>query len=258
MDRRLELAEALMDLSRASERVAKLLTTAPIEFTTDKITEALATRNVKLDPWSYQNWPSAPAPTRSVPDEDRFVGTNVLEWAMGGLPAVTVGWSHAREIFIVTNKYHQPGPNTKIVDGPGAGRYDVGVIWESLEFSDDPLGVLLMFKKHCKLVYVRFRPWTSYDGAYLNHPDRVYYHLATEVANDVRWKVVRPLAEYDRLIRDVGMSVRERRINTRQMEPFFKTNPEVMDTICARTWGTIDRDQAVRIMMTDSVDYVLG
>ncbi len=89
--------------------------------------------------------------------------------------------------------------------------------------------------------------------------NKAFAHLAMDMDHEVLFKVVRPLATYESLVKSVGgMPVHERHINTIQPDTFFTTNEEIMRVIRERTWGKISCDQAIKIMATDSVDYVLG
>lgn len=258
MDRRLEMMEALTDLSRASQRVARLISEGVLgEFKDETILTALGDSRETIDIAKFADWPAAT--TRIHRDPLDFTDMDVLELCTGPqMPVVT-----AHQIDLITDgwKFEDDQPqNVRIVHyGQYQKQYDVGVIWESLEFTKDPAKWLDAFKRCCRKVYVRFRPWSSRNGAFMSSTlNKAYAHLAMDMDHEIRFKVVRPLATYDTLIKSIGMPIEERRINTIQPETFFTTNEEIMRVIRERTWGTISFDNAIKIMTTESVDYVLG
>jgi hypothetical protein len=261
MDRRMEVVEALMDLSRASQRVASLISQGVIgEFKDETVLSALGDSKEVIDVARFTDWPAAVNSVRI--DTLDFADLRVLEWNIGPVPPKCLNLQTARSVDLVTDdwKFSTQPSNVKIIK-PQDHRsdYDVGVIWESAEFAKDPAMVLELMKKCCHKVYIRFRPWTSRDGAFMSGTvNKAFLHLATDMDHQVLFKVVRPLATYEALVKSAGMPVHERRVNTTQPETFFTTNEEVMRVIRERTWGKISFDQAVKIMATDSVDYVLG
>lgn len=253
MDKTEELVEALLELSKSSERVAKLLSQHKIGvFQEEAILTSLGTsrENVKMRP----GWPRIDR--RPVTREVHYNDLVVLEWCASPQMPLTLDWHTARHIDLIVDHHDFTQlPNMEIVREPKYKNYDIGVVWESFEFIQDPSTILRMLKKYCHNVLVKFRPWSSQDGAFL--ADKAFTHLAMDVDHQVKHKVVRPLATYEKLIASLGMTVVERQINTVQVDPFF-TNPEILRVIKERTWGSITDSQAIQIMATDSVEYVLS
>ncbi len=253
-----------MDLSRASQRVARLMTEGAIgELKDDTILSALGDSKEIIDVARFADWPAAIG--RTTREVFNFADLNVLELNAGPQAPIIAANPHvrAKQIDLITDGYKFQGEqpqNVRIIHyGQHKPSYDVGVIWESLEFTKDPAIWLQAFKKCCHKIYVRFRPWTSRDGAFMSGTlNKAFAHLTMEMDHEVRFKVVRPLASYESLIKSVGMPIEERRVNTTQPDTFFTTNEEIMRVIRERTWGTISFEQAIKIMATDSVDYVLG
>lgn len=259
----MEMVEALMDLSHASQRVAKLISEGVIgEFKDETVLSALGDSKEVIDVAKFADWPKATG--RSDLETFNFADMTVLELNAGPQrPRVASRPGLAKQIDLITDGYKFEGEQPKNVRtihyGQHKPSYDVGVIWESLEFAKDPAMWLQAFKKCCHKIYIRFRPWTSRNGAFMSGTlDKAFAHLVMDIDHEVRFKVVRPLATYESLIKTTGMPVEERRVNTTQPDTFFTTNEEVMRVIRERTWGKISFDQAIKIMATDSVDYVIG
>jgi hypothetical protein len=262
MDKRFELAEALMDLSRASERVAKLITQTAIgEVGSETILTASGSSTETIDANNISGWPLVPSIVSGLDlsFDMSLYRLTVLEFHRGPNIPITANHNHATSIDIITDSYtfkEQP-QNVKIISPKECRkRYDLGVIYESLEFTNDPATILAMFKRCCKKIVIRFRPWTSSDGAFLH--DKAFLHLVQDTDNSIQFKVTRPLASYESLIKSMGLSTDERRINTRQLNQFFIDNEQIMRVLRERTWGNIDYEQAVKILTIDSVDYVLN
>lgn len=245
-------------------RVAKLISEGAMgEFKEDTILSALGDSKEVIDVARFNDWPVANT-GRNLRGLPNFADMRVLELNAGPNRPVVAGLCpNARQIDLITDGWKFEGEqpkNVRIVHyGQHKTDYDVGVIWESLEFSKDPITWLQAFKKCCHKIYIRFRPWTSRDGAFMSGTlNKAFAHLVMDLDHEVRFKAVRPLATYDSLIKGVGMPIEERKINTSQPDTFFTTNEEIMRVLRERTWGTISFDQAIKIMATDSVDYVIG
>ncbi len=263
MDRRLEVVEALMDLSRASQKIAKLVAEGALgDFKDETVLSTIGDSKEVIDIARFADWP----PAFEQPRWDKpgpFEGLRVLEFNGGPQPPVSYKLNTAKSIDLITHGHaieNQPA-NVRIINSSKEQRtdYDVGIIWESLEFVPDPAKILMMFQKRCHKVYIRFRPWSSRNGAFMADVlDKAYAHLVMDMDHEVKFKAIRPLATYEALVKVTGMPVHERHINTSQPSTFFTTNEEIMRVIRERTWGKISFDQAIKIMATDSVDYVLG
>jgi len=266
MDKRTELINALQGLGRHAERVAKLLAEYPTE-PVEAPSNTIPICDRIIDPSNYPYWPQAtevPEFEDRARDDSSYVnildGESVLELSLG--PTYPVSVYHEQiKIDLMTDsfKFNEQPKIVRIVNSSKELKkdYDVGIAWESLEFSDQPLLHLMMLKKCCRRIYIKFRPWSSRNGAFQsNHYNLAYMHLARPVNHQVRHRVIRPLATYEDLLQKAGLIPTERKINTDGPPALFTDYPEIMDTIIARTWGNIDRGEASRIMMTDSVEYV--
>lgn len=263
MDKRIEIVDALLDLSRASKRVARLISQGAFGNLKEELpTITVGNSKEIIDIDLFEKWPAAdyrcPAFSANLDD------LTVLEWSANNAP-VTVSHKNAKRIDLIAGGAypftHDQPANVRVLnstDNPDA-KYDVGVIWETAEFLDDPTITILTMAKCCHKIYIRFRPWTSRDGAFTSGVvNRAFAHLVINMDHKVKHQVIRPLATYEQIIKNSHLPIHERRINTTQPEEFFSTNTEVMRVLCERTWGKIDTDQALKIMATDSVDYVLG
>lgn len=255
MDSRLEISEALMDLSRASERVAKLLAKGAIPIIkNDAAVTSIGNSTETINFKQYQQWPDVKVNHLPSPGIDLNSAT-ILQFANGPTRPIL---GKCKKLDLITDSFVDPQPEyVKIIKAQErAHNYDIGIVWESLEFCTNPASILQIFKQCCKKTYIRFRPWSGQDGAFLNN--KAFIHLITDTDHTVQWKVIRPLATYETLIKATGMVVLERHINTSQVDQFISENHKIMQVLRDRTWGeTIRYDEILKIMATDSVDYVL-
>jgi hypothetical protein len=262
MDRRLELVEALLGLSRQCERVAKLLTenvVGPLQD--DTLVTTLPTTNLSIDVSTLADWPIASYITdlkqsaRLRATEFKFDGLKVLEYNTGPVYPITDYHRNCYELDIITDKGTATGRIIHLNEAHD-NHYDIGILYEVLEFCDDPVNILLEMKRRCKRLIIRFRPWTGRDGGFQSpFFNKAYAHLAMTLSTQVRYKVTRPLATYETLLSKTGLSVESRHIQTDPVEDSFDNT--VMDVIIARTWGAIPKEEARRIMATSAVEYVV-
>jgi hypothetical protein len=269
MDKRLELIDALLAMGRHCKYVAKLLSAEVVgEVKPEPILVPAGddTRQI-AHPGNYPGWPrSDHRPIRERVRTDTaqlppLAGLRVLEFSAGSSWPVSVYHTDAKVDLIVNDyKFQEPLQplNTRIIGSCNeAGlNYDVGVVWESLELVPDPLVVLAELKARCAKIILRVRPWSSRNGAFLN--DLAFVHLARPVDHQVQFKVVRPMATYESLFTRLGLTVHERRVHSITVDEFFAANSDVLEVIIERTWGKIDPQEALRIMATDHIDYVVG
>lgn len=265
-NRRYELIDALLALGKQAERVAGLLANEIVQGIDDdaNLTTVLPGTDRVIDPVNYADWPILETMT---PEETTFGsrekfqldGLSVLEYNRGPTHPVSV-FVDSANIQLITDsfKFKTQPPNVKIINQIKNEYYDVGIIWESLEFLENPAKLLAQFKGCCKKIFVRFRPWTSRNGGFLNY--LAFAHLVRPVTTGVLWKVIRPLATYAELFSQVGLTIQEQKVNSEPVEPFFqpffKCN-DILATIIDRTWGGIRPAEALRIMTTTSIDYVV-
>lgn len=242
-----ELSEALIDLSRSANKIAKLLVQGSLQ---NLLQQNIGSKSLNIN--DFVNWPDYSPPEPIYYTIPNIESLSILEYAYGS--PITEGC----KIDLITcggyNFVDQPKNIRIILSHETNDNYDFGIIYESLEFSTDPIVILQIFKKCCKRIYIRFRPWTSQNGAFLN--SKAFVHLVNDIDNSVIWKVIRPLATYESLFSKLNFIIIERKINHIQVPEFFN-NDEILLTIQNRVWGEIDRSQMLKILTIDSVDYIL-
>lgn len=114
-------------------------------------------------------------------------------------------------------------------------------------------------------LYVHTHPWTSRHGGELyNQLNKAYVHLAltTDELIDLgitpkhNIKVSRPMAAYEKLFTDAGFDVVSKNIKSEEVDEYIRIH--LLDRIIKLTWcGSIDREQAVRIMNNQFINYYL-
>lgn len=270
MDKRLELVDALLTLGKQAEKVAKLLSADVVgEMKEETLLIPTPQSDKTINVNSYQFWPDASfhhtSPLRRAQMDATILpplaDLTVLEYSIGPTYPVSPHHPHAK-IALITDAYKfdtQP-PNVKIINSftEAGSNYDIGILWETLEFDANPPLILTEMKQRCKKIIVRFRPWTSRDGAFQSSFfNKAFAQLVGPLEHQVKFKVVRPLATYESLFAKLQLATQERKINSVHLEEFFQTN-NILQIAIERTWGTIRKDEAIRIMMTDSIDYTVA
>jgi len=270
MDKRFELIDALLTLGKQAEKVAKLLSAETVGIIKDEtILINLPKSDTMINVESYKFWPEAnfhnsSALRRAQIDASSIqslANLTVLEYSIGQTYPISPHHPDAK-IALITDAYKfdtQP-QNVKIINSfsEAGNKYDVGILWETLEFDDNPAFVLTEMRQRCNKIVIRFRPWTSRNGAFQSeYYNKAFAQLVGPLDHKVKFKVVRPLATYESLFTKLGLSIQERKINSVHFEEFFQ-NDIIINTIIERTWGNIRKDEAVRIMMTDSIDYIVS
>lgn len=255
MNKELELAEALMDLSRAAERASKLLSQRSISQPKSQAVPKPGRSTNTIDHLEYPEWPEASFSEM----EFELSLNNKIALEVSKKTVISALHSNAQRIDLVTPEYpfdSQP-QNIKIVgkDEFSANRYDLGILYETLEFEKSPEALLLLLKTCCRKICLRMRPWTSRNGAFLNK--KAFAHLVSPSNHEVEFVVTRPLASYESLFTTVGLIIEQRRIGTSQIDTFFKERETILNTIIGRVWDDIDREQAMKILSINNVDYVL-
>jgi hypothetical protein len=143
--------------------------------------------------------------------------------------------------------------------------YDMLIINESLEFSEDPTNLLLNLKSYLKphgKIFIRFKPWTSINGGYQkSYCNKAYAHLLADLERnkDIKFRPLRPLAAYEQMFKELGLLVASKNLSSVPPSEIITQNEEIMNTIISNTWGhdNIDKATAVSIMSTTSVYYLL-
>lgn len=278
MNDRLELVNALLLLSKQCEHVAKLLsadTLSDIRPETELI--ELPNSSKIIDMREFEIWPEAVSNSGSSRmgvsrRQARSIGFNlgkssILEYSNG--PSVPIGHSFEdTSVELLCNDYKfDPGeqPNSvKIINSfeEARGPYDIGIVYESLEFDDNPVTTLLKIKQRIRpngKIFVRFRPWSSRDGGFQSsYFNKSFAHLLIDLESNelIRNKVVRPIAKYESIMNAARLNVISRRINSVAPDDHIITNTEYMDVLINRTWGVIKLEEAIKIMSTTSVDFL--
>jgi hypothetical protein len=272
VDKRLELIDALLSLGKQAEHVAKLLTKEAVgSLVSDTVIATIETPNEatrrQINLAQYLVWPEANV---ERPDAHyraqlaatklpSLAGLTVLEYSIG--PTFPVSQFHKCKTDIVTNahKFTPQHDNVKILNGlnDAQATYDIGIIWESLEFVEDPLIVLIEMKKLCKKLMIRFRPWTSRDGGFQSFSfNKAYAQLVMDIDTPVKFKQTKPLSDYEKLFGKAGLSIMERKVNSISVEDFILT-VDFLEVAKQRTWGQITTEEVVKILRTDTVDYTV-
>lgn len=132
---------------------------------------------------------------------------------------------------------------------------------------DDPVQVLKTLHgilKEKGTIILNVHPWTARHGAHLyNQFNKAYIHLYlnsqelqdANLEHEHNLKVTKPLATYERWIKQAGLIVEDRRVINVEPESIFCG--EIMDKIISNTWGKIDYDQALKIMSIQNIYYTL-
>lgn len=268
MDQRLELIDALLTLGKQAERVAKLLSTEIVGEMREETIITIPKTDISLDIHQYKQWPEAADPRSSESYAQletvhlpSLSDLKILEYTAYPLHPVSHFHQHAKVDLLTDHfAFNKQPDNVRIINSFAEAKdtYDVGIIWETIEMHDNPPVLLLEMKKRCQKIIIKFRPWTARNGGYQeSFINKAYAHLLMDLDTRVKFKVTRPLATYESLFSKAGLPILERRVNSSSVEEFLQ-NPDFMKVIIARTWGALREEEAIRIMMTDSVCYTVG
>lgn len=115
-------------------------------------------------------------------------------------------------------------------------------------------------------IFLRAHPWTSKHGGHLYEDgfNKAYLHLALTLDEMARagfkmqpnLRIARPMAAYEHMFTQAGLNIIERKGHTEQPDRFF--TGEILDRIIKVTWrGAINREDALKIMSNDFIDYSL-
>ncbi len=259
MDKRLALVDALLTLGKQCETVAKLLSINALGDLEQDTLITLTQSNEFIDVAKQPYWPEIdqkPALTNKFHEEATTIpDLKVLEFNAGDSLPVTTNYKHAIVDLIVDDfKFPARPVNIRLISWKETKEYDIGIINESLEFVNDPGIILTKFKQCCKKIIIRLRPWTSHNGAFQSN--KAYAHLVMPIDTKVKFKVVRPIATYESLFAKIGLIVEERQIWNRIPNEFFN-NDSFLDMAIKRTWGSLKKEDALRIITTETIDYVV-
>lgn len=278
MNNTIEIINALLLLSEQCKRTAKLLSANPLsELTPETELFKLPNSSKAIDIQEFELWPEAiqhnghcSLVLSKLQAHDigyNFSNASIIEYSNG--PSVPIGYMfNNTQVELICNSYkfgsdNQP-ENVKIIGSfdEAVGPYDVGIIYESLEFDENPVLTLLKMKRLIKphgKMFIRFRPWSSRDGGFQsNHFNKAFAHLLMDLESDVKSKVVRPIAKYESFLNAAKLRILGRRIKSTHPDDYITTNKEFMDVLISRTWGSIGIHEAVKIMSTTAVDFLVS
>lgn len=149
--------------------------------------------------------------------------------------------------------------------------YDLILAYDVLDHlvEDDPTDIMLWLRELLAddgLIFVRNHPWTAKHGGHLyDQVNKAYLHLALTADELVQrglqlshnLKISRPMAIYERWYKDAGLKIIDKKIEAENPEEFF--SGDLLDRIIKTTWGgNMDRDQALKIMANQFIDYKLS
>lgn len=280
MNDKLELVNALLSLSKQCEYVAKLLSTNILSDIQPKAELIQLPNSSKtIDVQEFEIWPKAvsasslnwmDASYRQAKSIGFNLGkSNILEYSNG--PSIPIGHSFQdTNVELLCNDYKfSPGDqphSVKIISSfeEAHGPYDIGIIYESLEFDDDPIATLIKIKQRIKpngKIFIRFRPWSSRDGGFQSsYFNKSFAHLLLDLESNtlVKNKVVRPIAKYESIMNAAKLNVISRKINSVAPDDHIIMNIEYMNVLIDRTWGIMKLEEAIKIMSTTSVDFLVS
>ncbi len=150
------------------------------------------------------------------------------------------------------------------------GPYDLIYIYDVLDqlVGEDPIDVLEWIGSLITpdgFIFVRTHPWTSRHGGNIHETyNKAYLHLTMTADEFLKHdmdlphnlKIVRPLAAYEKWVSESGLKIHHRNSITKKVEAFFEG--PVLDRIIKINWaGSLSRDQALKIMSNEFIDFVL-
>ena len=114
-------------------------------------------------------------------------------------------------------------------------------------------------------IFIRTHPWTSkHGGGIYDQLNKAYVHLALTTSELIdagvrplfNLKISRPMATYEKWFTDAGLKLEHRNIIAEPPHSYICNN--LLDRIIKITWGdNIDKEQAIRIMSNQFIDYTL-
>lgn len=280
MDNRLEIVNSLLSLGKQCEYLAKLLASSTFSELSPK-TELIQLPDMSraIDICEFELWPAATESSNLSWIEisrrqAQSVGFNfcdckILEYSNGQSVPIGHAFKNSKVDLICNNYKFGANDQPQLVRIVSSFEeiddlYDVGIIYESLEFDQDPVVTLLKMKQRIKphgKTFVRFRPWSSRDGGFQSrYFNKAFAHLLIDLESNelVRSKVIRPIAKYESIMNAAKLQILSRKINSIPPDDHITKNKEYMSTLIKRTWGVISEEEAIKIMSTTSVDFLVS
>ncbi len=254
---KLQLISDLYDLGNLALKIAKSLEsyTETVLAPTSKIA---ISSEVSLDITEFERWPVAGYSDPTLMDLNGY--SKVLE--IGTAPYYQPLNITCDTKAVLTTQF-LPG-NIKLLTALDTDVYDLIIINQTMEFTKTPLELLKSIKNNLNKkskVWIKFRPWTSIDGGFQSvYFNRAFAHLACDLQHndEILFKSIRPIATYESLLKSAGLVILSREITSSQLPPMLHTGSEVLQAICKRTWGTIREQDALQILKTQSIEYLVS
>jgi 2-polyprenyl-3-methyl-5-hydroxy-6-metoxy-1,4-benzoquinol methylase len=152
------------------------------------------------------------------------------------------------------------------------GYFDFIIVYDVLDHivGSDPIDELLFMQKILApngYIFIRTHPWTSRTGGhYYESVNKAFLHLAITadeakqlgIKQEPNLKINKPLATYESMFAKAGYKILGKTVDTAPVERFFTDNEDLMRRIIDLTWsGNIDIDKALKIMSTNSIDFLI-
>lgn len=276
MNNNLELINALLVLSDQCKHVANLLSLNQLNELPPETVVLQPDLSTAIDICQFELWPRATSNHsthwKTISKQQAhdigldFSNSKIIEYSNG--PSIPIGQAYSNvsvDLICNTYKFGSDDPGVKIISSidESHDQYDIGIIYESLEFDTNPIQTLLKIKQRIKpqgKIFIRFRPWSSRDGGFQSqYLNKAYAHLLMDLDSNklVHNKVVRPLAIYESILTKTKLPVISRKLRNNIPDDYIIENDNIMDLIIKRTWGTIDKESAIRIMSTTAVDFLV-
>lgn len=158
--------------------------------------------------------------------------------------------------------------DTDVVNSDGP--YDLIILYDVLDQLKgvDPVAFLKWLRTLMVdngQIYVRTHPWTAkHGGGIYDQMNKAYIHLALTpdelIKSGIRplhnLKISRPMATYEKWFADAALNIESRNIEAEIPAEYVRNH--LIDRIIKLTWGgTIDKEQAIKIMANQFIDYKL-
>lgn len=150
------------------------------------------------------------------------------------------------------------------------GKFDLIVLYDVVDHTKgDPLELINKCKDLLKedgVIFLRAHPWVSNTGGHLYETHNYAYLHLYLTPNEMsklgyklpyNIKVTRPMAVYEDWFKKANLKILSRKIKAQPIKDILK-DEQILKRIIQVTWaGKMDEKQAVKILMNDTIDYVL-
>lgn len=223
----------------------------------------------------HRHWPPADKNTSRLKWEDRAslaaqtmdfeLTGRVLEYTSGPVPVISECFDCEAEV--VLDGEYKFDVNDAVIHKSFQtveGEFDFVVVHESLSFCREPAVIMSQLRSRLKpdgKLILRVRPWTAPAGGFQeSYHNWAYAHLLQDLAHNdlVKWRVLQPLKEYDRLITNCGFISITRQVCSVPLVVYLQEECEAFEILKERTWGEFDNNEARAILPIRHIDYVLA